>query len=200
MLDKSLPFADLYMRLPKEKLLLLPEPQLPQGFSIAPYAPLWEEAWARVAASVLEFSNEEAALAYFGREFLPKRELLPQRMRFIVDAQGKPAATATAWLDDCGRNWLHWVAVRPDCQGLGLGRAVVLCALSRFAALGCADDVYLHTQTWSHVAIGLYAKLGFYPLKADPATGRDAGLSKTLDILSLRMPPDRLQNLRDSAE
>ena len=78
-------------------------------------------------------------------------------------------ATATAWADEApavGRQAiLHWVSVVPGQQGLGLGKAVVQRALQIFSELEPGADIYLHTQTWSHRAVKLYEKFGFYITK-----------------------------------
>lgn len=56
---------------------------------------------------------------------------------------------------------LHWLAVRPDTQGLGLAKALVSECLLRLMRLEGDRDIFLHTQTWSHRAIAIYLKAGF---------------------------------------
>ena len=65
----------------------------------------------------------------FRREFGGGDAHLPARQLFVCDATGREVGTATAWFndDDRGLHWgrIHWVAISPDCQGRGLGRALV---------------------------------------------------------------------------
>ena len=67
---------------------------------------------------------------------------------------------------------MHWVAVKPDYQGLGLGKAVTEKALKIFSEKDSGRSVMLHTQTWSHKAVKLYGKLGFVMLSDKDAPAR----------------------------
>jgi len=173
MLDKSIPYKNIIMRMPSEQVSSQAAPALPAGFSFRFYQDGDAAYWARIETSVLEFPDEVAALRYFSRDYLPFSDDLKRRCVFVVNQKGLPVATATAWYARSELGYqasLHWVAVMPAYQGLGLGKAVVRQALSLFPALDPGEDVWLHTQTWSHVAVRLYFKLGFRILK----TGRTA--------------------------
>lgn len=165
MLDKSLPYKTVIMRLPADAAR--PEPPcLPEGYSIRTYRPGDGQYWAEIEASVLEFESADRALGYFERDFLPFEAELGKRMCFVCGPDGKPAATAAAWYADCAlgcREYLHWVAVKPELQGMGLGRAAVAAALSRAGA----GEVWLATQTWSWKAIALYASMGFRAVREE---------------------------------
>lgn len=54
------------------------------------------------------------------------------------------------------------MSVSPGSQGLGLGKAVFANALQLMLRIEGDRDFYLHTQTWSHVAIRIYMKAGFH--------------------------------------
>ena len=105
MLDKSIPYKEITMRLPAEKLILLDEPILPEGYAFRLYQPGDERHWARIETSVLEFSSEEEAMTYFQKEFLPFVEELKRRCVFVTDPHGLPVATATAWLGMAQDKW-----------------------------------------------------------------------------------------------
>jgi ribosomal protein S18 acetylase RimI-like enzyme len=164
----------------------LPDPSLPSGFSFKCYGPGDAKHWAEIETSVLEFSDVHAAEKYFGQDFLPSEEALQERMVFVVSDSGEYVATATAWWNEFkGRHQaaLHWVSVRPEFQGLGLGGAVVMKALSLFTKYEPGMDVYLHTQTWSHKAVRLYAKLGFRICKTDTLGNQHNDYSEAMGIL-----------------
>lgn len=191
MLDKSIPYKNIIMKRAAEcaEVVMpasLSAPSLPEGFSFRLYSPGDAKNWAEIETSVLEFSSAEAAQKYFSQDFLPHEEELGKRMVFVVSGKGEYVATATAWWNDYnGRHQaaLHWVSVRPEYQGLGLGGAVILQALSLFPTLEPGLDVYLHTQTWSHKAVRLYSKLGFRLCRADTLGHKNNDFVEAMAIL-----------------
>jgi len=166
MLDKSLPYVGLFMcREAGSPLTACP---LPDGYSFAYFKDGDETAWARIEASVLEFDNEFSALKFFIERFMPYADELSHRCLFVENCEGEKVATATAWwgfTKGQRRPWLHWVAVDPQYQGLGLGKAIISRATELLSELEGDVDYYLHTQTWSHKAIVIYKKNSFMPSK-----------------------------------
>jgi len=164
MLDKSLPYVGLYMRRAAgEPIAAVP---LPDGYKFSLYNDGDETNWARIETSVLEFDNEFAALMYFTDRFIPSRDELRHRCLFIENIDGGKIATATAWwqyVDGQRRPWIEWVAVDPQSQGIGLGRAIISRVVALMIELEGDTDFFLHTQTWSHKAIEIYKLNGFMP-------------------------------------
>ena len=166
MLDKSVPYVDICMR--REPGTPNPAGALPPGYRFAYYAPGDEKSWARIETSVLEFDSEMDALLYFQRDFLPYGPELPLRMLFVeTDTGGEPekVATASAWWAYTGPRrdpTVHWVAVKPAHQGLGVGKALIARVIDRMIEIEGDRAFYLHTQTWSHKAVKLYQRAGFY--------------------------------------
>jgi len=139
-------------------------PVLPPGFSFKFFSLSDVCNWARIETSVLEFDTVTKAEEFFKAAFLPYKDDLPERCLFVLNSDGLPIGTANAWYSDSemGRRALvHWVAVCPEYQGLGLGKALVKKVLSVLYSLDKDKQVWLHTQTWSHPAIKLYHTLGF---------------------------------------
>ena len=166
MLDKSLPYVGLYMR--REAGSPLTAWPLPDGYSFAFFKDGDEAGWARIETSVLEFDTELAALKYFIERFLPYADELKHRCLFIENCDGEKIATATAWwgfTKGQRRPWLHWVAVDPRYQGLGLGKAIISRATGLLNEIDGDVDYYLHTQTWSHKAIVIYKANGYMPTR-----------------------------------
>ena len=172
MLDKSIPYKHVLMKRPKGTAL---KPYaLPEGFRFTYWRPGDEKDWADIETSVLEFDNVEAALAYFAKEFAPHPEELKRRQLIVRDASGRPAATITAWWTMTGERRdaaIHWVAVKPEYQGKGLGKAIVAEGIRRLAELEGDVDMYLHTQTWSWQAINIYLDAGFTLMKDETYGG-----------------------------
>ncbi|MDL2318857.1 GNAT family N-acetyltransferase [Eubacteriales bacterium OttesenSCG-928-A19] len=170
MLDKRLPYFNMLMRADWQAVRQIAPGPLPAGYRYRTYVPGDMEHWARIETSVGEFDDEADARACFASHYLPHADMLPGRLWFVLDADGVPQATANAWYDAWdGRRWasLHWVAVCPGHQGRGLGYAVTGAALAAFPEREPMRDVYLHTQTWSYRAVGIYLRHGFSLLREE---------------------------------
>ncbi len=199
MLDKSLPYKDIVMKVPMETAVRQDIPKLPEGYQYRMYQSGDEYGWAQLETSVEEFDSFEDALAYFHRVFLPFRNILPERMCFITNPKDEIAATCTAWYkEDSERRYplIHWVSTFPKEQGKGLGSAVVKYALSKFAIVEPQEsEIFLHTQTWSYRAIGMYYRYGFRITQtALPNCRTDLAC---LDVLSSVLPENIINNLME---
>jgi len=162
MLDKTLPYAKLYMR--RKAGTPIPEFPLPEGFKYALYKDGDEVDWAKLEFSVEEFNSEFAALLRFKEEFKHNDDELYRRCLFIENENGEKVATANAWwtfIEDERRAWLHWVSVAPGYQGLGLGKAITSRVTQLLLELEGDVDFYLSTQTWSYKAINIYKICGY---------------------------------------
>lgn len=192
MLDKRVPYFDIIMKATKNSACFHPIMKLPEGYRYKMYEDGDELHWAELETSVQEFEDVVAALTRFEKSFAPFRSILPKRMCFILDDKDAYVATATAWFrtdEDPTEALLHWVSTSPKHQGLGLGKAIVIYALQKFQNLETDDTgVYLHTQTWSYPAVGLYAKLGF-DITNDYLNGRTTNL-EALPILKKYLRPE----------
>ncbi len=202
MIDKSVPYFPIIMCLPGGTPL--PDiPSLPDGYAYRLYTPGNEADWCAVEVSVKEFDHESKAKECFKRTFLPHEPELLRRMVFVADSNGRIVANATAWwgsdesLGTFAR--LHWVAVMPDFQGKGLGRAVVAKALALFPEVGPKGDIWLTTQTWSHIAVGLYASIGFR-MHRSGTPGRDKnGYQEAMNVLRTVMELAVYQKLLETS-
>ncbi|HHV98971.1 MAG TPA: GNAT family N-acetyltransferase [Clostridiaceae bacterium] len=162
MLDKSIQFYRVLMK--RDKGTPLVESRLPDSFAFSLFKSGDEKDWAEIETSVGEFDRAVDALVYFQKNYLPYLSELERRCIFIEDDKGKKIGTLTIWWNYTGVRrdpWIHWVAVRPEYQGLGLGKALVFEGLRRLIEIEGDRDVYLATQTWSYKAINIYIKSGF---------------------------------------
>ncbi|MDR2558709.1 MAG: GNAT family N-acetyltransferase [Oscillospiraceae bacterium] len=164
LLNKSVPFVKVLMK--RKAGIPVPEASLPDGFKFVFFKAGDEKYWAEIEASVLEFDSEQQALEYFRERFLPHLPELEKRCIFVENARGEKISTSMAWYDNFYPHgeifpWLHWVAVKPEAQGLGLGKAASAKAAQLLLEINGDTDFYLGTQTWSHKAVGIYEKLGW---------------------------------------
>jgi len=102
----------------------------------------------------------------------------------VEKATGKPAATATAQIDDKHENcMLHMVSALPEYKGKGLGHAVCAKVLEHMHNEGITE-MRLSTDDWRVPAIVIYLRLGFVPEFIDETMEERwdkimAGLGKT---------------------
>jgi len=214
MLDKSLPYVGFIMKMRKEKLRDFQVPVLPEGFFYKMYEDGNQYDWARLEARVNEFDTQEKALTYFENEYSnPYCNELYKRCVFVCNPDGVPLATATAWFMSSSlgmKSWLQWIACDPDCQGRGLGRAVIAKALSLYRNMNFDSDIYLHTQSWSHKAVYLYWQLGFELFLIDDikvSWHREPGFRimkneplEALEVMSEVYTSDVIEKMRSGAE
>ena len=144
------------------RLADIARPEFPAGFHLRAYRPGDAATWTRIHEETGFYGVLPAGL--HEREFGTDEAALAERQLFVVDAEGRDVATATAWINDPthglpgGR--LHWVAVVPAAQRLGVASALVGAVAARFEALG-ETAAYLTTDGHNTRAIALYGRLGF---------------------------------------
>ncbi len=162
MLDKTLPYFNVIMK--HRAGLSIARHGLPPGFSIAGFVRGEEGSWADIETAVGEFTTDGEALTYFRATYLPSCDDLTRRCVFVRGSDGGVAGTITSWwntTDEQRDPSIHWLAVRPEYQGLGLGKAFVSECVRRLVWLEGVRDIFVHTQAWSHRAIAIYLKAGF---------------------------------------
>ncbi len=189
MLDKTLPYFNVIMR--RRAGLPIAIHRLPTGFSMAEFGPGDEIPWARIETSVGEFMTDGAALTYFQATYLPYRDELTRRCVFVRGPDGGAVGTIMSWWNTTDQRRdpsLHWLAVRPDSQGLGLAKALVSECLQRLVCLEGDRDIFLHTQTWSHRAIAIYLKAGFEFVRQGSFGGYPNDYLQAMPVLKTVLP------------
>jgi GNAT superfamily N-acetyltransferase len=188
MLDKSIPYYNIIMK--RNPGTPVAEPLLPKGYMFVPYCEGDEESWAEIETSVGEFDSIPEALKYFNVNYLTHLKDLMNRSFFIATTSGEKVATATCWqryYDGLRVPSFEWIAVKPGYQGLGLGKAVVFEGMKRMIEFEGDVPVYLHTQTWSYRAVGIYLQAGFNFLESGSFGGYKNDYEKALPILKEKM-------------
>lgn len=165
-----------YELLLERDLDALPVFSLPEGYKFVFYKQGDRDIWIDIEKSAKEFISYEQGLEAWNKYYANHEQELLNRMVFIEDANGRKAATATAYYDITNRDksndsWLHWVAVRREYQGRGLSKPLISYVLNVMRGLG-----YVHakipTQTTTWLACKIYLDLGFLPLPQNAINSR----------------------------
>ena len=138
--------------------------RVPPPYSIRAFADKDVAAWTRIQAAADRYNEITSGL--FQTVFGTARDAHAARILIACDGAGSPIGTAAAWMGDGDRSEvgrLHWVAVMPEHEGRGVGRALVRQAITRLAELG-HSSAYLTTSAARLRAIHVYAQCGFRPL------------------------------------
>jgi ribosomal protein S18 acetylase RimI-like enzyme len=168
MLDKTIPYFNIVMKRVAKKTV--PQISLPSGYSYTYYKKGFEKDWAEIVTSVGEFVSIQSALEYFNEFYLRDSSEAERRILFVQNHQKEKVATVTSWWNYTGVHRtpaIEWVAVKPEYQGLSLGKAIVYQGMRRMIEIEGDRDIFLHTQTWSYRAIGIYLLAGFEFMKKD---------------------------------
>ncbi len=141
-----------------------PACSLPAGYSWRWFKPGDQKTWLEIQSAAEPFRKIHPQL--FAEQFGNNESIIARRMLFVLDKNKRPIATGTAWFDDYfsdekyGR--IHWLAVIPEEQNRGLGKAMMTFLCQKLLDLGCAK-AYLRTSAARPAAIHLYLKSGFVP-------------------------------------
>ncbi len=151
------------VRMDRPHLEDLPDKTVPAPYDFRWYQAGDEEAWVRIHERADDYN--EASLQLFRDQFGDDAARLSERQGYLLDPEGAPVGTASAWRDpNDPENWgrVHWVAIVPTHQGKKLSRPLMGQILQRLQELG-HEKTYLMTNTDRLPAIHLYLKLGFRP-------------------------------------
>lgn len=185
MLDKTLPYFNVIMRRPAGMPVVTPE--LGALFSWAEFGPGDQISWAGIETAVGEFPTLAGALEYFEKAYLLYQGEVSRRGVFVRQSNGDAVGTVTSWwnqTNDRRDPSVHWLAVRPEYQGRGLGKALVSWSIQRLISLEGDRDIWLHTQTWSHRAIAIYLKAGFAFVREGSFGGYPNDYEEAMSVLS----------------
>lgn len=151
----------------------IPQVPLPAGYGVRSMTVddigLWTDIWRDAEP------GQTIPDRLFRDEFGDDLGAVPYRCFIMTDPRGLGVGTISAWYNRSfhGRNAgrIHWVAVRPSCQGKGLGKAMMTYAMNRLAEWH--DSSYLFTSAERIGAIALYLSFGYEP-DMRPANACDA--------------------------
>ncbi len=181
----------------RQNLEGLPHHPLPSHYSVRWYQPGDEELWLAIWVPAEKYFAITPEL--FQSEFGASRELLGDRQFFLLDEKGEAIGTATAWFDknyqgqSFGR--VHWVAITPEMQGLGLSKPMMAITCRWLRELGHLRAC-LGTSTARLAAINLYCQFGFRP---DIQTEEDLNVWRELEPHLVRSRQESQEDTRNDS-
>lgn len=89
-----------------------------------------------------------------------ERKLTEQPELFLVGESGGELAASAMFGFDGTRGWVHYLAVAPTSQGLGLGRALMDEGERLLLERGC-PKLNLQVRTDNEAVLGFYRSLGY---------------------------------------
>lgn len=151
----------------------IPRYELVTGYAFRRFEPGDEMRWVAIQAEA-NADTVQVDLRTFQDTFGNNLDQMPDRSWFVIDPAGREIASITAWwrrvpvdasagstAAERNQGLIHWVAVLPDCQGKGIGKAMMTRVMDRLARE--YPDVYLNTSTVRLAAIKIYLDFGFLP-------------------------------------
>jgi len=164
----------------------IPHVPFPDGFQIRTLRVEEGDLWTEIVRDAEPYLTIADDL--FEREFGDDLPAVPQRCFLIVDERDAGVGTISAWYvrDYRGQAYglVHWVAIRPAYQGIGLGKAGLSFALARMAEWH--ERAMLSTHSKRLPALRMYLNFGFLPdLEQEGAAAMWEGVREQLHHPSL---------------
>ncbi|MCD6301928.1 MAG: Nif3-like dinuclear metal center hexameric protein [Anaerolineae bacterium] len=154
------------IRMRRDTLDDLPPVELPEGYRLASMREHEVKAYLQVVNESL-FAGEIGE-PWFNRTFRDDPLYHPAHIQLIWHGD-TPVAGAAAWHTTVGKDpygMVHWVGVRRQERGKGLGKAITLATLRRLRERGY-QQALLDTNPWRLQAVAAYLRLGFRPWATD---------------------------------
>jgi ribosomal protein S18 acetylase RimI-like enzyme len=182
MVDRSVKFYDLFMLY--NNLSKVTEIALPEGYSYRFFNGSDEDIqhWVDIVVSSGDVKSQEEGFEGFETYYRPYISELSDRCLFIINKEGIPVGTSTAFflvspqpgLPEISENpepmpgkvtgHLHWVSIKEDYKRRGLSKPMITRTMKIMHELGY-KAAFLHTQTPSWVACKIYLDLGWEPFR-----------------------------------
>lgn len=179
--EKELEPKQLTMVIDAEKVRLISDKFLPEGFLLRPYKHGDEKSWIALL-NCGDFDSQWDSQRF--QEYMAQDERA-EGSRVILKDEMIVAATFASVQDSSKKvGRVDFVVSHPDFRGLGLGK-VVLIEVLRCLGNKNYKTIMLYTDDWRIPALGMYLSLGFEPeITRDDMPARWDKIKNTLDSKS----------------
>ena len=164
MIDRSLKYIDAYMIY--RDLSVIPEFELPDGYSFRMYKDGDEKFWVDIEVSSGDISDTKTGFEKFEKYYGKYRKELEDRMVFVLNDNQEPVGTATGFfidedkIENSNMGKLHWVAIKNEYKGKGLSKPMITKVMQIMHELGHKGAI-LHSQTHTWLACKIYQSIGW---------------------------------------
>jgi ribosomal protein S18 acetylase RimI-like enzyme len=168
--------------------------QIPDGYIIRTLYKTELETW-----KSLPFDNNYTGIYkkfmddYYNRVYKIRENEFYNKCIVVCDKNNEVIGTCFLWkLYEI--NTLHWLKVKKEYEGKGIGRALISKATENINK----DDfpVFLHTQPESYRAIKLYSDFGFKIITNKKIGNRINNINECITILKEKMPKEYYRNIK----
>jgi ribosomal protein S18 acetylase RimI-like enzyme len=130
---------------------------------------------------------------YYNRVYKNRKNEFYDKCIVICDKRNEIIGTCFLW-KLYGINTLHWLKVRREYTGMGIGRALI----SKIMENINKDDfpIFLHTQPESYRAIKLYSDFGFKIITNKKIGNRMNNTNECKIILKEKMPKEYYKKIK----
>ena len=94
------------------------------------------------------------------KDIARKMQVNPELFLVAAGEDGRIVGTVMGGYEG-HRGWINYLAVSPDCQHQGIGRALMDAVEAKLAALGCAK-INLQVRSSNRAVIQFYGHLGYH--------------------------------------
>ncbi len=94
------------------------------------------------------------------KDIARKMQVNPELFLVAEGADGRIVGTVMGGYEG-HRGWINYLAVSPDCQHQGIGRALMDAVEAKLAAMGCAK-INLQVRSSNRAVIQFYGHLGYH--------------------------------------
>ena len=157
--EKELEPKQLTMVIEAEKVRLVSDKPLPDGFSLRGYKHGDENSWISLL-NCGDFDSQWDSERF--QEYMTQDERLEGSSVILKDEIIVAATFASVQDSSKQVGRVDFVVSHPDFRGLGLGK-VVLIEVLRFLQKKNYKTIMLYTDDWRIPALGMYLSLGFEP-------------------------------------
>lgn len=198
MLNKNIKYYNIIMKYDGQKKV---GGKLPEKYYFDSYRKGDEFIWARMEKENNDFDSYENAVTYFQNKYLTNLPKLRERFIGIRRKDNNILVGCVICWDDIKSNdskekisTVHWLITDVREQGKGLGKALVDELIGKFSSLDLLP-IYLHTQPWSFVAIGIYCNAGFKLCPKESFRNYENQSRTSLNVLKKLMKPNLYDKL-----
>ena len=131
---------------------------------------------------------------YYNRVYKIREKDFYDKCIVVCNKNNEIIGSCFLWKLDETINTLHWLKVKKEYEGKGIGRALISKVLENIRETDL--PIFLHTQPGSYRAIKLYGDFGFKIITNEEIGNRINNIDKCKTILSDNMPKKYFKKMK----